>query len=337
MQMQQILKRLELIKTGIALEDEDIIELQIVKIKSLDHDSDVANILTLLDDNDFSMAVNAIETHINKYTGLVVQVDKDLQGLKLELKVLERKLQSLAERKNDCDADVDEFNREYSLNLGQIIQHVLSLKEDILGHHVAVKEREFLIKKEEYAKAKKDVDEVKKETEKLDAELDCLDEFSEDYGEIFDQCQKLKEELFQKEQALNEKRKSAKQAKTELDEDPINDEYEDAQQDTEEFGKDYQEIIAEESYDLDAEQQKELKYAYRKACRLCHPDIVADELKEQAGVIMSELNAAKKKKDLARVKEILYSLETGDGFDVASNTIQDKDILKAKIITTDVV
>ena len=90
--MQQILKRLELIKTSIALEDEEIIELQIIKIKTLSYDSDVADILNSLDVNDFSMAVTAIEIYINKNTGLVAYEDKELQGLKLTVTQILRTL-----------------------------------------------------------------------------------------------------------------------------------------------------------------------------------------------------------------------------------------------------
>lgn len=74
-----------------------------------------------------------------------------------------------------------------------------------------------------------------------------------------------------------------------------------------------------------------MKAAYRKACWLCHPDIVADELKEQADKIMAELNVAKKKNDLARVLEILHALESGESFGVASDTEDNKERLKEKI------
>ncbi len=49
---------------------------------------------------------------------------------------------------------------------------------------------------------------------------------------------------------------------------------------------------------------------------------------------MSELNVAKKKNDLARVLEILHALESGESFGVASDTVDDKEQLKAKIADT---
>ena len=43
--MKQIIKRLEIIKSSIAIDDEEIIELQIIKLKELDADSGIKNIL----------------------------------------------------------------------------------------------------------------------------------------------------------------------------------------------------------------------------------------------------------------------------------------------------
>jgi len=330
--MQQILKRLDLIKTCIALEDEELIELQVCKIKSLDYDNNIANILHKLEMNDFSDAVSAIENYINKQSGLIPYEDKEAQGLKLELKVLERKLQNLTEQKNDCIIDIDDFNREYSLKLGSVTLKILHLREEMLYQQVIVKEQAFKAKKEEYDKAKGEVENIKKQIEELEGQLENLDEFSDEYDQHYAQYQKLNEALNEKEQELNKKRKAAKRAKEELDSDPVNEEYKEAKEDSETFEKEHEEVKAEESYDLNTEQLKELKALYRKACRLCHPDIVADELKDQAHKIMSELNAAKKKNNLEKVKEILYSLQSRERFDTASDTIYDKDLLKTKII-----
>ena len=330
--MQQILKRLDLIKTCIALEDEELIELQVCKIKSLDYDNNIANILHKLEMNDFSDAVSAIENYINKQSGLIPYEDKEAQGLKLELKVLERKLQNLTEQKNDCIIDIDDFNREYSLKLGAVTLKILHLREEMLYQQVIVKEQAFQSRKEEYDKAKGEVENIKKQIEELEGQLENLDEFSDEYDEHYAQYQKLNETLNEKELELNKKRKEAKRAKEELDSDPVNEEYKEAKEDSETFEKEHEEVKAEESYDLNTEQLKELKALYRKACRLCHPDIVADELKDQAHKIMSELNAAKKKNNLEKVKEILYSLQSRERFDTASDTIYDKDLLKTKII-----
>ena len=46
--------------------------------------------------------------------------------------VLEKELQNLAELKNDIINEVDLFNHEYSIRLGEMIQGILKIKEEIL-------------------------------------------------------------------------------------------------------------------------------------------------------------------------------------------------------------
>ena len=97
--MQKILKRLELIKTAIIIEDEEIIELQVMKLNTMSCDDEVTNILNKISDKDYGNVMLDIEVYIQKFSGLVVYEDKELQGLRLELKALERKLQELALKK----------------------------------------------------------------------------------------------------------------------------------------------------------------------------------------------------------------------------------------------
>ena len=90
--MKQIIKRLEIIKSSITIDDEDIIELQVIKLKELDTDSGVKNILKKLENQDYGSAMNDIENYIKQHTGIVEYVDSEVIGLKLELKSLEKKL-----------------------------------------------------------------------------------------------------------------------------------------------------------------------------------------------------------------------------------------------------
>ena len=72
--------------------------------------------------------------------------------------------------------------------------------------------------------------------------------------------------------------------------------FKEAKEDSELFDEEYDEIIAKEHHDLDEEQLEELKKAYKKASKLCHPDIVTEELKEQAHEIMTELQCSPEKR-----------------------------------------
>jgi uncharacterized coiled-coil DUF342 family protein len=331
--MQQILKRLELIKTSISLEDEEIIELQISKIKTLKPDDDVSDILEKLIQHNYASAITAIESYLAKQTGLVSYENKEVQGLKLELKILERTLQSLTSKKNECINDIEDFNHEYNVKLGAIIQRVLKLRKDISFQKVLEKQQVFDTLNQEYATLKQKAEDAREQLEKSKESLDELDEFSDEYDEAYKEHQELKDTLGTFEGHLNEKRKAAKEAKNTLNDDPLMQDFKEAKEDSEQFNEEYDEIIAEEHHNLDKEQLKELKKAYKKASKLCHPDIVAEELKVQAHRIMTELNSARQKKDLNKVLEILNMLISG-GFVIASDNIFDIDLLKTKIVKT---
>jgi hypothetical protein len=60
----------------------------------------------------------------------------------------------------------------------------------------------------------------------------------------------------------------------------------------------------------------ELKINYRKACQLCHPDKVSEELKVNAAAIFNELKKAYIINDLKRVNEILRELNIGNPFKI---------------------
>jgi hypothetical protein len=72
---------------------------------------------------------------------------------------------------------------------------------------------------------------------------------------------------------------------------------------------------------LSADELKQIKNKYRKASKLCHPDIVNNDQKEAANEMFIELNAAYERNDLKRVAEILEDLQQGNIFtSIADNT-----------------
>jgi hypothetical protein len=109
-------------------------------------------------------------------------------------------------------------------------------------------------------------------------------------------------------------------------------EFEEANSDYEKFNEQYEVSKKEIINLLDEKQKKELKKNYRKASKLCHPDIVNENLKFQAQEIFRELRLAYEQNDLERVNEILSSLENGNLFIKKSDSINEKSILKVEII-----
>ncbi len=104
-----------------------------------------------------------------------------------------------------------------------------------------------------------------------------------------------------------------------------------AEKDYTEYSREYETSKDEKIAELSDEELKELKQKYRKASKLCHPDVVSDEQKELADKLFAELNAAYERNDLDKVKEILKNLEKGNIFFNKSDTINEKQLMKAEI------
>ena len=100
--MTQILKRLEIIKSSIIIEDEESLELQIVKLQRLEVDDTIKAMLHKLQKMEYANAIEEIEHYLAKYySGVTHYIDTQIQGLKLALKVLKSTLQELVEQKID--------------------------------------------------------------------------------------------------------------------------------------------------------------------------------------------------------------------------------------------
>ncbi len=330
--MQQILKRLELIKTAISIEDEEIIELQVLKLQKLEADAKVEAILEQIAQKDYSSVIQNIEAYLKECSGLVVYEDKEVQGLRLELKALERKLQELTLRRDEHLSKIHDFNLQYHLRLGEIIQKILALKESLLERKVEEKREAFEEIKETYQEEKRVFNEQKQKVSKLERELESMDEFDPYYDELYAQLKEEREILLEEEEKLETLRKKAREAKEAYEEDEATKAYREAQEDFRSFHHSYEEAKEEKQFDLSKEELAELKRIYRKASRLCHPDLVRAELQEQAHAMMQQLNDAYNKHDLKTVKEMLLHLESGRGFDIVSDTITDKRVLKEKIV-----
>ena len=257
--MIKILKRLELIKTAVALEDEEIIELQILKLENIENDEKIQEILDLISETQYEHVINLIDAYIEKYKGVTLYEDPEIQGLKVELKILEKDLQDLSEKKNEYLHLINEFNAQSNLRLGELIQEILRLRKEL-------------------------------SFEEMKSKSDNNDEFEE----------------------------AAKQ-------------YKQTKQDYEEFSEDYTEQLKEMPLELTEAEARELKQAYRKAGKLCHPDVVIDDVKDKAEEVFKILNDAYAKNDLEAVNKILKDLESGYTFAKSSDVITDKDILRMKI------
>ncbi len=302
--MKQILKRLELIKTSISIEDEEIIELQLVKLKTLSVDDEVQTILEHIEKNNYGEVLYLIDGYFQRFSGITVYEDPKTLGLKLELKVLEQKLQNFSNEKNEYFNNLNAFYVEYNLCLGELIKEVLRLNQLHLKNEYEAKE-----------KVRGAYEVLQKEKEALAQEMKYTDFTS--FEEFMQKMHKLQDDY--------------NEMKDEFDEiEELKNAYNEAQDDYENFSSEYEEQLKDAPQELTKEKKKELKLSYRKASKLCHPDIVVDTLKDDAQEMMQELNSAYAKNNLQRVQEILSKLETGKGFVATSDGVDDNEILIAK-------
>jgi len=243
-ELSKIIIRLQMIKSLITLEEENEIAVHISRLRQFSLEGELENIIILLEGKSYSKAIPAIEAFINQHNQVGFYIDPEMEGLKLEAKVLEAEVNKLSDEKADLEKLIHDFGVRHNNELGELILKILRFRK---------------------SKAKG----TPKEAE---AEKD-FNEYSKEYE-------------FSKDEKINE---------------------------------------------LTEDEQKELKQKYRKASKLCHPDVVSGGQKEFADKLFAELNAAYARNDLKRVREILENLEKGNFFFSKSDAINEKLLLKSEI------
>ena len=155
------------------------------------------------------------------------------------------------------------------------------------------------------------LEDEKAEIEKLIHEFEI--KYNNELGELIIKILRLRKEKLKEEAKEDETKKQ---------------EYEEAEEDYKNFNKNYKVTKDKKIIELTDEQKKELKTNYRKASKLCHPDVVADEFKVQAEQVFKDLKDAYDSNDLGKVNEILNNLEKGI-FTEKSEKISEKNKLNA--------
>lgn len=335
--------RLKLLLLALQYKDSDIVEVIISKVlEQNDLDKEIMDIITNIEFNlrfnQFEHSINEINDYLyKKPTTIVKYEDKELKELKQELTKLEIKFQELIEEKTEYLNDIEEFNTQYSLHLGELIRTILNLKKEILYKKTIKNQKlkkQYKANKDICDETKQTIDELKNTVSELEEILENIDKDDENYEEISSAYNEIKEELEKLEDELILQEEKLEKTEKELKENDIfEEEYAEAKATYEQFDDEYEYIkdTQKDVIKLDEEQQKELKILFKKAAKLCHPDIVADELKEKAHEIMQSLNDAYSKKDIEQVKKILLSLESGTTFKTVSSDIEDKELLLNKI------
>lgn len=249
----KIIKRLEMIKSLITMEEEDELNIHISKLQQQSLPIEVDEIIMLLQKKYYGNAISSIEVFIQHKQGVSIFSDPEIDAFKLEIKSLESLINNLSNEKAELEKLIHDFGIRHNRELGEIVSKILKYRRD---------------------------------------------------------------------SAATQKDKSAEKRR----------EYEEAKDDYENYSKQFIENKNEEQFELIEDELKELKSKYRKASKLCHPDVVADELKENAELVFKELKKAYEKNDLKKVREIFDMLSKGEMFISKSESITEKLKLRAEVI-----
>lgn len=127
--LDKIIRRLEILKNYILLED--IIELnkESSKLKEYEFNVDLQEIINEVRNEEFTSAINKIQNFIEKNQQLSIWTDPEIAALKFEIKNLENQLNGYDNEKIELEKLLSEFQHRHTIELGDIILDILKLRK----------------------------------------------------------------------------------------------------------------------------------------------------------------------------------------------------------------
>jgi len=323
-----IIKRLELIKNCIALQEHQLVSAQAELLKDTEN-QDLNNILELIEFSFYSDASKAIDEFIKNHTGLVIFEDPEIQTLKSEINLLGGRIGVLTADKEEMVGLIEDFNREFHLQVGDIMAEILLFKRRIYRKKYDEERQAYEETRQSFNNKRSQLQELQNELAELNVRLDGCELFSEEYDEISDRISEIEEEIKLLRGEMREEYENLKSKKEGIEGGSEKD-YKEASEDHESFSEEHEEEVKKDINSLSPEELKELKALYRKASKLCHPDRVGEDQKEKATELMTDVNRAYKAKDIAGLRELVLMLEGGMHWSRASDSSNEKEWLQNK-------
>lgn len=327
--MNKIIKRLEIIKSAIELEDEEIIQQQLVHLQRESGDPVITAIAHAIETRRFSDAMREIATWLQNQRAITSWQDPAIAASKLELKALESQLRELIDTRNARIQILDEFNDQYHLRLGPLMSRILELRKQLAASAQRRQEAERRRREKDYLACQQYISLAVDRLTQLKQQWMGMDSTSRSAVDIRQRIQQQTElitDLLAEIRELeadfsrhndSDTRQAQEEAAHEYEE------YQEQQQDAQHrFARDQR---------LSTDERNEIKRLWRQASRLCHPDVVADELKEKAHQMMVQLNLARQNADLAAIRALLTQLQSGLEPMMASDRLNNLDHLRQKI------
>src|SRR5665213_3391073 len=137
-----LIKRLEMLKSSIALNDADDILYQLSKLKKSDIAdleqqiiSEVNQLIQLIEKKDFGIAMKVITDMLQKFNTMTKWVDPIVEGLRTEVKLLAGEISSLESELADTEKIIHDFEVRHTKELGELIMKILAMRRKMAAHN----------------------------------------------------------------------------------------------------------------------------------------------------------------------------------------------------------
>lgn len=127
--LDKVIKRLEILKNYIMLEDTEELEHEAPKLKEYGFNQEIEEIISNLERQEYSSAINRIINFISRNQQLAIWTDPEIAALKLELNNLENQLNAYDNEKIELEKLLSEFQHRHAIELGEIILEILRLRK----------------------------------------------------------------------------------------------------------------------------------------------------------------------------------------------------------------
>ncbi len=127
--LEKIIKRLEILKNFIILEDIEDLKSGTAKLIQYNFNADIKTIIDAIVQKEYSTAIAKIQIFINSYQQLSIWKDPEVAGLKLEIKTLENQLNAFDNEKIELEKLLSDFQHRHTIELGEIILKILKLRK----------------------------------------------------------------------------------------------------------------------------------------------------------------------------------------------------------------
>jgi hypothetical protein len=163
----KIIKRLEILKNYILLEDIQELKKETSKLAEYDFNADLNEIINDVKSEEFAAAIKKIQSFITGSQQLMIWTDPEIAALKFEIKNLENQVNAFDNERIELEKLLSDFQHRHTTELGEIILEILKLRK-----------LKFQTDKEKFEEAKNDENEYynQLEQEKQRKVFDLTDE-----------------------------------------------------------------------------------------------------------------------------------------------------------------